>query len=81
MLLAVKGFSAAMLGGMGSILGALIGSLVFAFLESFGATLISSSAKDLVTFIVIIGVLLFLPRGIMGQRKVEGLDEEEALKE
>lgn len=81
MLLAVKGFSAAMLGGMGSILGAMIGSFVFAFLESFGATFISSSAKDLVTFIVIIGVLLFLPRGIMGQRKVEGLDEEEALKE
>ena len=81
MLLAIKGFSAAMLGGMGSILGALLGSLVFAFLESFSSTFIASSAKDLATFIVIIGVLLFLPRGLMGHRKVEGLEEEEELKE
>jgi branched-chain amino acid transport system permease protein len=81
MLLAVKGFSAAMLGGMGSIVGALFGSLVFAFLESFGATFISSSAKDLVTFIVIINVLLFLPRGLMGQRKVEGIEEDEVFRE
>ena len=79
MLLAIKGFSAAMLGGMGSFIGAVIGAFVFSFLESFAATFVSSSLKELVTFIVIINVLLFMPRGIMGPRVVEGLHEEEIL--
>ena len=79
MLLAIKGFSAAMLGGMGSIVGAVIGGFVFAFLESFAATFISGSLKELVTFIVIINVLLFMPRGLMGPRVVEGLEEDEVL--
>ncbi len=79
MLLAIKGFSAAMLGGMGSFVGAVIGGFVFSFLESFAATFLSSSLKELVTFIVIINVLLFMPNGIMGPRVKEGLEEEEVL--
>lgn len=79
MLLAIKGFSAAMLGGMGSFVGAVIGGFVFSFLESFAATFVSGSLKELVTFIVIINVLLFMPRGIMGPRVKEGLEEEEVL--
>ena len=81
MLLAIKGFSAAMLGGMGSVVGAVIGGFVFSFLESFPATFISTTLKELVTFIVIINVLLFMPRGIMGARVKEGLEEEEYLME
>ncbi len=81
MLLAIKGFSAAMLGGMGSIVGAMLGALVFSFLESFAATFIASSVKDLVTFIVIINVLLFLPHGLVGPRKVEGPEQEEIFRE
>ena len=79
MLLAIKGFSAAMLGGMGSFVGAVIGGFVFSFLESFAATFISGSLKEIVTFIVIINVLLFMPRGIMGPRMREGLEEEAVL--
>jgi branched-chain amino acid transport system permease protein len=79
MLLAIKGFSAAMLGGMGSFVGAVIGGFVFSFLESFAATFVSGSLKELVTFIVIINVLLFMPNGIMGPRVKEGLEEEEVL--
>lgn len=79
MLLAIKGFSAAILGGMGSFVGAVIGAFLFSFLESFAATFVSSSLKELVTFIVIINVLLFMPRGIMGPRVVEGLQEEDIL--
>jgi branched-chain amino acid transport system permease protein len=79
MLLAIKGFSAAMLGGMGSFVGAVIGAFVFSFLESFAAAFVSSSLKELVTFIVIINVLLFMPRGIMGPRTKEGLEQEEVL--
>ena len=81
MLLAIKGFSAAMLGGMGSIIGAVIGGFVFSFLEYFAATFISTTLKELVTFVVIINVLLFMPRGIMGPRVKEGLEEEEYLME
>jgi branched-chain amino acid transport system permease protein len=79
MLLAIKGFSAAMLGGMGSFVGAVIGAFVFSFLESFAAAFVSSSLKELVTFIVIINVLLFMPHGIMGPRSKEGLEQEEVL--
>ena len=81
MLLAIKGFSAAMLGGMGSIIGAVIGGFVFSFLEYFAATFVSTTLKELVTFVVIINVLLFMPRGIMGPRVKEGLEEEEYLME
>lgn len=77
MLLAIKGFSAAMLGGMGSIVGAVIGGFIFSFLEGFTVTFVSSTVKELVTFIVIINVLLFMPRGIMGHRVVEGFEAEE----
>lgn len=79
MLLAIKGFSAAMLGGMGSFVGAVIGGFVFSFLESFAATFVTSRLKELITFIVIINVLLFMPRGIMGPRVKEGLEQEEVL--
>ncbi|MBU0462019.1 MAG: branched-chain amino acid ABC transporter permease [Proteobacteria bacterium] len=77
MMLAIKGFSAAMLGGMGSVAGAVIGGFVFSFLEAFTAGFISSTLKELITFIVIINVLLFMPRGLMGPRVVEGLEEVE----
>ena len=79
MLLAIKGFSAAMLGGVGSFVGAVIGGFFFSFLESFAATFVTSRLKELVTFIVIINVLLFMPRGIMGPRVKEGLEQEEVL--
>ena len=81
MLLAIKGFSAAMLGGMGSFVGAVIGGFIFSFLESFAATYVSSALKELVTFIVIINVLLFMPRGIMGPKAKEGLEEERVLED
>ena len=77
MLLAIKGFSATMLGGMGSFVGAVIGAFIFAFLESFTAVYISSTLKELLTFLLIINVILFMPRGIMGPRSIEGMEEEE----
>ncbi len=81
MLLAIKGFSAAMLGGMGSVVGAMIGGFVFSFLEAFTAGFVSSTLKELVTFIVIINVLLFMPRGLMGPRVVEGLEKVEIFRD
>ena len=56
-LLALKGFAAAMLGGMGNPLGAVVGGLLLGLLEAFGAGYISSTYKDAVAFIVILAVL------------------------
>jgi branched-chain amino acid transport system permease protein len=70
-LLALKGFAAAMLGGMGNPLGALLGGLSIGLLESFGAGYVSSTYKDAVAFIVMIAVLMFMPAGITGTTKID----------
>jgi branched-chain amino acid transport system permease protein len=70
-LLALKGFAAAMLGGMGNPLGAVAGGLLLGLLEAFGAGYISSTYKDAMAFIVILGVLFAAPQGLMGRRSVD----------
>jgi branched-chain amino acid transport system permease protein len=70
-LLALKGFAAAMLGGIGSALGAVVGGLVLGLLEAFSAGYISSKYKDAVAFLVILAVLLAMPQGLFGRGKVE----------
>lgn len=70
-LLALKGFAAGTLGGMGSPLGAVLGGLILGLLEAFGAGYISSTYKDAVAFIVILAVLVAMPRGLLGKRIVE----------
>jgi branched-chain amino acid transport system permease protein len=70
-LLALKGFAAAMLGGMGNPLGAVIGGLIVGLLEAFSAGYLSSSYKDAVAFLVILGVLFVMPHGLLGRAAVE----------
>ncbi len=70
-LLALKGFAAAMLGGIRSALGAVIGGLVLGMLEAFSAGYLSSKYKDAVAFVVILAVLLVMPQGLLGRGKVE----------
>jgi branched-chain amino acid transport system permease protein len=70
-LLALKGFAAAMLGGMGNPLGAVAGGLLLGLLEAFGAGYISSTYKDAFAFIVILVVLFAMPQGLFGRRVVE----------
>jgi len=70
-LLGIKGFAAAMLGGLGNPLGALVGGLLVGLLESLGAGYISSAYKDAFAFIVLIGALTFLPHGLLGKKYVE----------
>lgn len=70
-LLALKGFSAAMLGGMGNPLGAIVGGLVVGLLEAFGAGYVSSAYKDAIAFIVILLVLFVMPNGLFGRAGVE----------
>ena len=70
-LLALKGFAAAMLGGMGNPLGAVVGGLLVGLLEAFGAGYISSAYKDAIAFLVILGVLFVMPQGLFGRAAVE----------
>jgi branched-chain amino acid transport system permease protein len=70
-LLALKGFAAAMLGGMGSPLGAVLGGLLLGLFESFSAGYLSSTYKDAVAFVIILAVLFALPSGLLGRRAVE----------
>jgi branched-chain amino acid transport system permease protein len=67
----LKGFTAAVLGGIGNIFGAMIGGIILGLLESLATTFFPASYKDVVAFIVLIIVLIFRPWGLMGERMLE----------
>ncbi|RNC29913.1 MAG: High-affinity branched-chain amino acid transport system permease protein LivH [Candidatus Dichloromethanomonas elyunquensis] len=72
-MLGVKGFVAASIGGLSSIGGAVIGGILLGLLESYSSGLISSGLKDGISIVILLGVLLIRPEGIMGamkQRKI-----------
>lgn len=66
-MLGLKGFAAAVLGGLGSGTGAVVGGLVLGLLESLTSGYVSSAYKDAVAFAVLILVLMFIPRGLVGR--------------
>jgi branched-chain amino acid transport system permease protein len=68
---ALKGFAAAMLGGMGNPKGALVGGFLLGVLEGLTAGYISSQYKDAAAFIVILAVLFFLPQGLFGRTSTD----------
>jgi len=67
----IKAFTAAVVGGIGSIPGAMFGGLLLGLLESLGASYLSSEYKDAYAFIVLIVILLIKPSGIFGARREE----------
>jgi branched-chain amino acid transport system permease protein len=70
-MLGLKGFSAAILGGYGSMPGAVLGGLVLGVLESLAAGLISSEYKDAIAFLILLLVLFFKPSGILGRGRLQ----------
>jgi branched-chain amino acid transport system permease protein len=70
-LLALKGFAAAMLGGIGSAPGAVVGGILIGMFEALAAGYISSNYKDAVAFLIILIVLIAIPQGLFGRAKIE----------
>ena len=67
-MLGLKGFAAAILGGLGSGVGAVVGGLVLGIAETMSAGYLSSAYKDAIAFVIILAVLFFLPSGLFGKR-------------
>lgn len=70
-MLGLKGFAAAILGGLGSAPGAILGGLCIGLAESLSAGYVSSAYKDVVAFVVILLVLFLRPSGLLGVRGIE----------
>jgi branched-chain amino acid transport system permease protein len=69
--LGVKGFTAAVIGGLGNVFGAVVGGLSLGLLEELVAGTISSGYRDLIAAAVLILVLLLRPSGLFGKREVQ----------
>lgn len=67
----IKAFTAAVLGGIGSIPGAMLGGLVLGCCESFAAGYFLSDYEDIVAFSILILILIFRPSGLLGKAKVQ----------
>lgn len=70
-LLGLKAFVAAVVGGIGNVRGAMLGGLLIGFVELFGAAYLSPHLRDVYVFTILIAVLLFKPTGILGSAIVE----------
>ncbi|MBF6330026.1 branched-chain amino acid ABC transporter permease [Nocardia transvalensis] len=66
-ILGIKAFSAAVLGGIGNLRGALLGGLLLGLVENYGQILFGTQWRDVVAFVVLVGVLMFRPTGILGE--------------
>jgi branched-chain amino acid transport system permease protein len=66
--LGVKGFAAAILGGLGNPVGAVVGGLILGLTESLTAGYVSSVYKDAVSLVLLLAILLLRPQGLLGRR-------------
>ncbi len=66
-ILGIKAFTAAVLGGIGNLRGALLGGFALGLIENWGAAVWGSEWKDVIAFTVLVGVLMVRPTGILGE--------------
>jgi branched-chain amino acid transport system permease protein len=64
----IKAFTAAVLGGIGNLRGAMAGGMLLGLVEAYGSAAIGSEWKDAIAFVVLVAVLMFRPTGIFGER-------------
>jgi len=67
----IKAFTAAVLGGIGSLPGAMLGALVLGLTEAFATGYVSSDYEDVFAFMLLVMILIFRPSGIMGKEKAQ----------
>ena len=67
----MKAFTAAVLGGIGSLPGAVLGGLIIGLIETFWSAYFSIEYKDVAAFSILAIVLIFMPSGILGRPEVE----------
>ncbi|MBI4313254.1 MAG: branched-chain amino acid ABC transporter permease [Candidatus Omnitrophica bacterium] len=67
----LKAFTAAVLGGIGNVPGAMAGGFLLGLLEGFGAGYVSSQWKNVFAFVVLVLLLIFRPHGLLGERVAE----------
>lgn len=72
LLLTLKGFAAAILGGLMTPFGAIIGGLTLGLLESLAVVFVSSGYKDVVAMLVLIGIMIVMPNGMLGRKGRSG---------
>ena len=64
----LKAFTAAVLGGIGNIRGAMLGGLALGLVENWGVTCVQNSWRDVIAFGILVLVLMFRPTGLLGER-------------
>lgn len=71
MMIGLKAFVAAVLGGIGNLMGAVLGGLLMGLCEELVVAYLSSTYRDALAFGILIGILIFKPTGLLGSRHVE----------
>lgn len=67
----MKAFIIVVIGGLGSVPGAVAGGLLIGLIESFGGTFVSAALAEILQFMVVIGVVLLRPQGLLGRKERE----------
>jgi branched-chain amino acid transport system permease protein len=67
-LLGIKAFTAAVLGGIGNLRGALVGGFALGLIEAYGASIFGAEWKDVIAFVVLVLVLMVRPTGLLGEQ-------------
>jgi len=64
----IKAFTAAVLGGIGNVRGAMLGGILLGLIENLGVACTGTQWQAVIAFLVLVGVLMFRPTGVLGER-------------